>query len=84
MEGKARLLMIGVTDFEVRSEFEVRTIFGGQKLWMDHHTWWGGQTEGTTKKENRVLTSCGQALTLLLRNSGVSARYDNMDFYDGR
>ena len=56
--------MIGVTDFEVRSEFEVRTIFGGQKLWTDHHTWWGGQTEGTTKKENRVLTidACGQAL----------------------
>jgi len=33
---------------------------------MDHYTWWGGQTKGTTKKENRVRTTtidaCGQAL----------------------
>ena len=33
---------------------------------MDHYTWWGGQTKGTTKKKNRVRTTtidaCGQAL----------------------
>jgi hypothetical protein len=60
-------LMIWVTEFEVQSEFEVPTIFGGQNicLWMDHRTWWGGQMEGTAKKENRVLTidACGQALS---------------------
>ena len=33
------------------------TIIGGQKicLWMDHHTWWGGQMKGTIKKESANL-----------------------------
>ena len=37
-------------------------------LWTEHHTWWGGQTKGTTKKQNRVITinACGQALRLFL------------------
>ena len=32
------------------------TIIGSQKtcLWTEHQTWWGGQTKGTTKKQNRV------------------------------
>ena len=31
------------------------------------HTWWGGQTKGTKKKQNRVLTidASGQALIVL-------------------
>ena len=41
----------------------VGTFLGSLKicLWTDHHTWWGGQMKGTTKKENRVLTidACG-------------------------
>ena len=43
---------------------------------MDHHTWWGGQTEGTTKKENRVLTidACGQALRQNLGRSKLCAK----------
>ena len=40
----------------VRSTYDFWRPKNTPRLWTDHHTWWGGQTEGTTKKENRVLT----------------------------
>jgi hypothetical protein len=45
----------------------------GVGVWTDYHAWWGGQTKGTTRKENMVRTNyrclwTGPIVTLVPKN----------------